>query len=342
MKPLTPVHIGSGNELMPDSYIIKQGSIYFLNQPAFIAYLLEIDRTGLYAVLNTNDLLQINGYFREKFQPVNKQHWISSYEVDPDYEESYLKKLSDPRNQQLVQEYIRNPWQGLPYLPGSSLKGVLRTALLSSLIERQKIGLNYEKNDQNLQARILGYLNQNNRPNIQEDPFKFFRVADASFPVEWLNIVKMERTGSTQLNPYSLDDYRRMKATGNLPGTSSIPQYLEILDPERAGELRIELTISDTFWRQTRLDRSEFINIIRKFFQQAFQGESRFYAQKTLHQTYEILQNHFQQLATNEFLLKLGKGSGKEYVSYSQKSFSPKTKNLISGKPLGWFRVSVL
>ncbi len=93
--------------------------------------------------------------------------------ASPTFATEYFAKKDNPENQLNVQEIYRDPTSFKPVIPGSSLKGAFRTAILNRIGQNKAI-LNvpykyYEKN-------LLNYTDARN------DPFRAVRVTDCFFP----------------------------------------------------------------------------------------------------------------------------------------------------------------
>ena len=143
---LTPVHIGNGVSYNPSQYIYEPGNrggnIYFLNESKWLKYLYEKKVIDLFA----RDLLyKINK--NDKFNQFNIYDWLSSQKnlgtigkIINELEECsaiypkeavYLdfNRATQKKSLNDVHPFIRSG-NGACYIPGSSIKGVLRTALL--------------------------------------------------------------------------------------------------------------------------------------------------------------------------------------------------------------------
>lgn len=112
VEVLSPLHIGSGNELLRDyDYAVRGGRTWVINQDALLEAALgagdEFDNTLLTRpaaeLLQPEDFREDSGFFRYVMpgEPVNRP----------------------------LSEQIKNVW-GYPYLPGSSVKGAIRTATM--------------------------------------------------------------------------------------------------------------------------------------------------------------------------------------------------------------------
>lgn len=130
-----PVHVGSGETLDPTGYIYDQKNkrAYFLNEPAwvhllasrrllpsFIDYVkqLQLRKKPLY------DWCEANRLTTRDFEQVSVG-W-AHVPVQPDRDIRYLNTVS----------LLTRSADGRPYIPGSSIKGALRSAILHHLIKR--------------------------------------------------------------------------------------------------------------------------------------------------------------------------------------------------------------
>lgn len=112
---LSPVHIGSGSRLLRDfDYVVQQGKTWVINETTLIEAAMgrQQDYNRLLAGSAASDL----------FKPGD---------FHPDSDLFRYVMPGTPTAQKRgseIQAQIKNPWDQ-PYIPGSSLKGALRTAL---------------------------------------------------------------------------------------------------------------------------------------------------------------------------------------------------------------------
>lgn len=115
MTTLTPLHIGTGNTLLRDfDYVTYDGKTWVINEDALAGLLLdyEDDLEKMAAGRPASELLKPEDFHADS--PLFR----------------YMLP-GEPRSQNpgsVLQEQIKDPWDR-PYIPGSSLKGALRTAL---------------------------------------------------------------------------------------------------------------------------------------------------------------------------------------------------------------------
>jgi len=98
--------------------------------------------------------------------------------VEPAVAEEYRTKLEDERNQLLIHPCLHNGGDGRPLLPGSSLKGAIRTAVLDGLAHRQGVTIRTggDRHGKNAERDIIG------SRRLEEDPFRCLKVRDCCFP----------------------------------------------------------------------------------------------------------------------------------------------------------------
>lgn len=133
---VTPVNIADGTKLNPKEYLYdsKQGKVYFLNQlawhrfiyskkllPAYEKYLTDYkEKRNLY------DWLQVFGYGIEDVKGAIKSCATAEVNVLCSEDKKTLNEI-------VCQSKLSD---GVVYIPGSSIKGVIRTAILFDLLQK--------------------------------------------------------------------------------------------------------------------------------------------------------------------------------------------------------------
>lgn len=122
---LTPLHIGTGNHLLRDfDYVTRDGKTWVVNEEALADLLIDYE----------DDLAKMAAG-----RPVSELLRPSDYQADSPLFRYVLP--GEPRSEKpgsVLQEQIKDPWDR-PYIPGSSLKGALRTALFYAGYEQRKL-----------------------------------------------------------------------------------------------------------------------------------------------------------------------------------------------------------
>lgn len=88
------------------------------------------------------------------------------------------KKALDKNPCKIIARHVVNPYNEKPYIPGSSLKGAIRTAVLEDIQKNKNINFSYDKN-RSVEAIIL--YGKDERLNPEKDPFKYLKISDFEF-----------------------------------------------------------------------------------------------------------------------------------------------------------------
>ena len=162
LKVLSPLHIGDGNELHQDfDFAVYQGRTYRFNEDAVL--------------LAKSDLLR----------PDQEGHYLAPGKLlnEADYRNPALFRYvlrGIPRSKKTdarVKSFIKDVYDR-PYIPGSSLKGALRTALawtgwkeINPVLDRSAIGRSKSWAAQPLEKKLFG-------PNPNHDLLRALHVSD--------------------------------------------------------------------------------------------------------------------------------------------------------------------
>ncbi|MCP2041865.1 CRISPR-associated protein Csm5 [Neisseria sp. HSC-16F19] len=140
LTPLSPLHLGSGEDYEPTHYLIRDGLLYAFD-PAQ-AQLNPQQQQELLGVTAGADLRAIQGFFKRHPQPfIDCAHRIVavSEALEAEYNQSLGQVVQREHggknvlNRLHIERSALNPVSRRAYIPGSALKGCLRTALLDKL-----------------------------------------------------------------------------------------------------------------------------------------------------------------------------------------------------------------
>jgi len=140
---LTPIHIGTGEEADPMSYLMRKeeggAACHILNTNAWAADYPDADE--LSAAFSGANIPQMRSFLAGKIDPDIYGFRRIQVSNDAIFQE-YETKL---RNQQTSNQLLISPQMSsngqAPIIPGSSLKGALRTAVIDWLDREQRLGL---------------------------------------------------------------------------------------------------------------------------------------------------------------------------------------------------------
>ena len=171
LETLTSLHIGSGDMLQKDSDFVfgkdaKEQSVVYVINPRKVLALIGEENVDAWTVAiengrSTEDIVKL-------YAPKASITDYSLHIID--------MKMSRPAQQ--IKEFIRDGFDR-PYIPGSSIKGAIRTAVLASIaatmneVELTQTTKNYGKiTAKALEAKVFG-------KNPNHDVFRYVLVGDA-------------------------------------------------------------------------------------------------------------------------------------------------------------------
>ncbi len=179
IEVLSPVHIGSGNMLQNNTdFVTTDNGVDY--------YIRVVDDKKILELIGVEHL---NDWLLSIERKDNTKELVKRYAPNSkvaDYSKRRLIDYSSGINKQdTLKECIHNG-QGLPYIPGSSIKGSIRTAILASLVENIKNKeekIKTKRTDRNGNPLLSGSKIEQelfgNDPN--SDIFRFIQVGDAYF-----------------------------------------------------------------------------------------------------------------------------------------------------------------
>ncbi|HDK26255.1 MAG TPA: type III-A CRISPR-associated RAMP protein Csm5, partial [Candidatus Atribacteria bacterium] len=184
---LSPLHIGTGSEIEFFDYLIKNGKFYKIIFNDFFLNLEESEKNKLITLINQNRLLEIRKFMTSIW---DSQRFPFEYScaVSEEVNKLYISNINNIENQLLINPFIRTTTKKDPYLPGSSLKGAIRTALINELAKNKQI--NTKKADK-IEGNVLDCLNNWGRLNPTRDPFRAIKIKDAYLSSDDIMIAKV-------------------------------------------------------------------------------------------------------------------------------------------------------
>ena len=198
--PLTDIHIGSGKDIEAYEYTIKNGCMYRIDISEIMNNMGDSEQENFYKILKRNNILDIRSWIYNNY----KEEWGYVYKekVSSEFENYYKEKINgavdENENSELsIFEFIG--YDDKKYIPGSSIKGALRTAFIfSSILDSgKKYKIENIKNEaQIMEAGILDAKRLDKNQKVtglepKKDPFKTLKVSDT----EEIDLEQFEVTG---------------------------------------------------------------------------------------------------------------------------------------------------
>jgi CRISPR-associated protein Csm5 len=185
LTPLSPIHIGCGEDFEPTNYVIDEGVLYGFDPSR--AVLSGAQKAKLTDAGNRASLMGIQRFFRDNVKTFKPQADIlipvskgvaEKYERDVGRAVNIEANGNRVFNQLFIERCSYTGHQSLPYIPGSSFKGAIRTVMLDKLNAEVKPLRedNIQKGTTKLEARILGHGDDPN--NFGRSPLRLVKIAD--------------------------------------------------------------------------------------------------------------------------------------------------------------------
>lgn len=263
--PLTPLHVGDGRELRLDEYVLEDGprpSLCRFDPIEAVRRMSSEERTRFRTALNGGRLADAAAALRA----AGKRCVTGRVAISSASRDALRTALQDPTRLRTggVHAFVRS--RGLPYIPGSSIKGAFRTALASARLPRDQRPADGWTHDSAMEA-ALGV----DPTDTSRDPLRFLGVADSALPDVVLLIDKAEviksggvpasssRFGRIQMH------YERTRARSDAPNDpTAFDLALTIDSRSRFGRRELFQLTSQFHWSVWLGERERFFRDVPK------------------------------------------------------------------------------
>ncbi len=346
IKTLSPVHIGSGIDLQSDiEYLIDGDRLAIIDEKKVLKVIGEVNIDKWVTIINNRE--NLFDYLKLR------KNDIKLSDIDKRQMEVYC---SDLQNKKTLKEQLHNA-QGNATIPGSSIKGAIRTAIISYLVEKETERVNNIINKkrsflnskgrkwnlgsfQEVESEILNQLLSNSfKPDANHNVFRFLQVTDAYFYYETyasnMQVLNLQRNG------------------WNIKNGSD--QLTELIGQDCKSEIRIKINqklLEENINRKEIKTDISFLNSIEKLFE-IINIHTKFLLKKEIdfwknENNYpesvdyyiENLKKLFEEsdkCKKEEALLRIGSGSGWDNITGA---WAKTNKDLFSDDE--WFQLSKL
>ena len=296
IKTMSPIHLGCDEVYDPLTFAVDDGKkrLVVFDTAAFLS---QLDQPKLASFSNIckkgtpSSILEIYKFFaREK--PTGREITVSESFVNHYKRTLSLSSKDDRTVQQELNRFVIErtaflPTTDRPYLPGSAVKGSLRTAYLNLLMKEKHAAAVKTDNGRKLEEYLL-------EGSFDTDPLRFLKVSDF-MPV---GEVKTKIV-------YAVNEKKRLSEFA----ARGPYQILEVIEPGAVfqGAIAIEQPSPKAKIR-TPLTLQAVWRSLKEFYGLEFQREEK--------ELERINRKHsLGALDENEFLLRLGRHSGAECVT---------------------------
>jgi len=344
LQTLTPVHIGSGRELMKGAdffYETNKKRLGKVNpKKLYPEYIDDID-TWSAAIMDGKDIYQ------EFLQ--NRQVPLEAVcdEILPVRSFKQYKKNGEIEYGKELKEFIRNGMTQNPLIAGSSIKGAVRTALLSkAIIEsdrfkqefdqifenfkgdfdriNKKFYPNYRKKINDLKKIFKNFVDRierlyhnkfdamddHKKYNPQNDIFKYIQVSDAEGSKDNLVVDTFQTLNLDRDKNWYIEN--------------SLTQSVEVFE----GEVNFSIRINDEFWGKNKFNIRNVTALFQKIYnhnKELLEEQLEYFKEDLEDNLFmdanvgeniiDQLKNFRENLKENEYLMRMSAGSGWDFMT---------------------------
>lgn len=318
ISTLSPIHIGCDEVYEPSNFVIHEGLLHTLDPGDLAESLNAAERKQLATLADQREPIgAIQRFFRDRAEHFAglSRHQVA---VAADIVSEYERNAGRPTQRSEAGEATYNvfpiartayrPFDCTPYLPGSSLKGSIRTAWLNHLNRGAELTSNERSEKRNaarrLQERLLGYA----AGKFENDPFRHLGLADAH-PED-------DTTPPPTRVLYAISKKKRLPRDGER-SPQELKTFLETIPDALPAAFLGELRLSG------KIGWNELCDSCNRFYQPQLEAELAHAVLGTLLDAdwkklvKSLLDNELADLikARQGFLLRVGRNSGAESVT---------------------------
>ncbi len=313
---LTPLHVGTGQDLDPFSYVIEDNRLHFIDLIKWMDAFQ--DKNTLNKMMESDNFAAVRTFIARHIS--SKDFGIASISIDcQNLLDTYKRAIDnqDPRNQVLISPMMRNEVNMETYMPGSSIKGAIRTAIANNFVNVAGVtsqDARRFKGNPDYNEKIFGRINQ--------DPMKWLKIPDVSLGSDATIIIEAKE------HPLN-------------PNKSSTPKgFYEVakgLSQTRSPVVKsVALSLAPFEIHRQKIDVAFIIESLYRFYVSKYQEEYRkFYSAGSIRNMLEPVNQEIDAMKTNEALIRVGHFSHVECVTLD-KVRKPRTRMGKGGKPLPW------
>ncbi len=187
---VTPVHIGGGQQWTKQDYVIRDGKLCRIDPARVVIGMGEARRRLFEQAVDRGDLQAADRILKEM---VREEDILERIPLGPASHAALEDAQNNPRRWGEVTPFIRTG--GRPFIPGSSIKGAIRTALLSATVAERGIPdakAVIQKAGRRAPDALQQWAFDYDPGRTEQDPFRFLEVADVPLPEDATRIDRVQ------------------------------------------------------------------------------------------------------------------------------------------------------
>lgn len=331
LTPLSPVHVGAGESIAAEDYFLEGGKLTRFLPAAVVRAMTPQERQRYLGLLSgpPQQLDEALRMLREKAKHTSGA-WIYSIDVGPEARQALaqvIDKLDTRRGD--VRTLQWNLAKRVAILPGSAIKGAIRTAALSALAARKnkdepgswnrweselpKVGSTAREPGKDARgvARFAQDLERTllrRGEGIEKDPFRFLKISDIEVPPQHVRLDRaLLLARSDRADPRGIQmHFERLLSRLDSVEPPSLNLYLAIEQPEKSWNPAMKPYLQN-FMRMSYLP-----TMLNWHYSARLRAEKRMFPELS----YDRIESHLADLdSSGAILLRIGRFSHFESLS---------------------------
>ncbi len=352
LTAISPIHIGNGELYEPTNYVIDEGQLYYFNDTTLISKLNTQQIKDLMNIVSKNNSYQELQLFykRKDIKNLAKNCSIYNVPVAEDIEKNYNESLGRVRqkegnNSEVFNALSINPTiktSFMPYIPGSSFKGALKTAFFSKEAQNRDFKeVAFEKKDSKGNFKDYRF-NSKFFGQFETDPFSKLKISDfipkeVKLEIKWG--VNKKKKSNTADNDNTAIRYEFIAPLSEFVAELTI---FDLIDKNILNNInKIIRNPKKQFHQPDKIYiQKDIIQITNSFYIPKFEEEKDWANSKNNLISSNYFQRAFPYLKKakngNGFLIRIGRHSGAESMTLDKyrKIFIPQMKKDANGNNL--------
>lgn len=300
LETLSSVHVGSGDKkVLGIDFLYSPKRIYFLDTLR-IGEAIDITANPKIATEWSKSVL--DGKQEEFFIDHNVDYRKLSRSVV-----NYVDEFSDraPSISMMMRD-----GRGIAYIPGSSIKGAIRTAIFAQMAENELKSVKYKP-----QQEVVKWA-KDFFGGINADPFRFLRVGDVFF----------ENASMAVINTVQI---KKKPSRPRQSSIDTIKQYSEVLLLDNSSSFSIDIDnegLANAIKENVIMrnvpqfkDVTTLFKAVNKYTQHLVQSEMGMWngidGAKSMYDFLDFIDGEIESCNSDECILRIGNGSGKRFIT---------------------------
>jgi len=308
---LSPIHIGCDDVYEPTCFVIdelKKKLIEF-DPLEFVKNLKNDERDKLNEIALSGNLLEIFKTIKRfyKFTIKGREVEVTDYLVNH-YKKRILEAVTFDKNavvnQFTILKTAYNPHTNMPYIPGSSVKGAIRTAFLNKQAKLKNI-TNFKGKSDELETLLLE--RSEGKMKIPTDPFRMVKVSD------------FKHAGDVKSKIiYAINRKKQKTDRKTLAEKKGVYQIFEVIQPGAIFEgiinINTPLDLSDI---KVTITADDLFTSLNKFYAPLLENEIKTLKDMGIFVPLinEINEKFNKQINKTAFIIRIGRHSGAEAIT---------------------------